>query len=216
MDRSLASSPAPGAGRDWWLRTALVLQAPRSVFQALRDDTGAAAAERAEPVLLVILLAGIAGVLSTGTAGRLLDDPDYDGITVAIWSFLGGGLYGIAAYWLLGGLLHGSVRALGSRGSYRRTRHLLAFAAVPLALSLVAELVKLAVFGADVFHRGGADSGAGGEAFAVLGLLFVGWSAALLLVGVRTVHGWTWARSAAAVAIALAVPAAISVAAASL
>jgi hypothetical protein len=217
MDRSSRSSAvAPSGARDWWLRTVLVLQAPRAVFLALRDDTADAAADRAEPVLLVILLAGIATVLSTGTAGRLLDDSDYDGVVVAIWAFLGGALYGIAGYWLFGALLHGGVRALGSRGSYRRTRHLLAFAAVPVALSLVLLPVKLALYGADLFHRGGSDSGSGGEAFGVLSLAFLAWAVALLFVGVRAVHGWTSGRSAAAVALALALPVAISLAAASL
>src|SRR5262249_19798031 len=94
------SSPSPSAAadtsgtRDWWLRTAPVLQAPRPVFRALRDDSAQAAADRAEPVLLVILLAGAVGVLSTSTAGRLMDDPDYDGLLVAVWTFIGGSLYG--------------------------------------------------------------------------------------------------------------------------
>src|SRR5206468_3984467 len=55
----------PGAMRDWWIRTLLVLQAPRPVFVALRDDSRESASERAEPVLLVVILAGIASVLAT-------------------------------------------------------------------------------------------------------------------------------------------------------
>ena len=49
--------------RDWWLRTLLVLQRPRPVFVALRDDTKESASDRSEPVLLIVLLAGIATVL---------------------------------------------------------------------------------------------------------------------------------------------------------
>jgi hypothetical protein len=217
MDRSSASSAAaPRGERDWWLRTALVLQAPRAVFLALRNDSAEAAADRAEPVLLVMLLAGIAGVLATSTAGHLMDDPDYDGVLVAIWAFLGGGLYGVAGYWLFGAILHGGVKALGSHGSYRRTRHVLAFAAVPIALSLVLLPVKLAIFGDDLFRRGGSDSGAGGDAFGALEVAFLAWTVALLLVGVRAVHGWSWRRTAAAVGAALALPAALSLLAASL
>jgi len=210
------SAAAPAGQRDWWLRTLLVLQAPRPVFLALRNDTDEAAANRAEPVLAVILLAGIAGALSTSAAGHLLDDPEYDGTLVAIWVFLGGGLYGVAVYWLLGAFLYGAARALGSRGSYRRSRHVLAFASVPIALTLGLWLVKLAAFGSDLFHRGGSDAGATGAAFDAIEAAFVLWSAGLLLIGVRAVHGWPWSRAAAAVGIGLAVPAALSLAAASL
>jgi len=49
--------------RDWWLRTLLVLQRPRPVFVALREDDPDAVAERAEPVLLIVWLAGIAADL---------------------------------------------------------------------------------------------------------------------------------------------------------
>ncbi len=149
--------------RDWWLRTLLVLQAPRAVFAALRDDSAEAAADRSEPVLAIIFLAGIAGVLATRTAGRLMDDSDYDAILVAVWAFIAGSLYGATAYWLIGWLVHRGARALGSAGSYRRARHLVAFAAVPIALSLVLLPVKLALYGADIFRSGGADAGTGGQ-----------------------------------------------------
>jgi hypothetical protein len=195
------------AGRDWWLRTVLVLQAPRAVFVALRDDSDQASSDRSEPVLLVVWLAGIASVLSTPTAAALMDDQDYDALLVAIWTFLAGGLYGGFAYWVFGAFLHGGARALGSQGSYRRTRHVLAFASVPLALSLVLWPVKLALFGEDLFRDGGADAGAGGAAFTALALGFVLWTVGLLVLGVRAVHGWTWGRAAGAVAAAAAAPA---------
>ena len=54
--------------RDWWLRTVLVLQHPRPVFVALRDESKASLGDRSEPVLAIVVLAGIAGVLSTSTA----------------------------------------------------------------------------------------------------------------------------------------------------
>jgi hypothetical protein len=196
---------APGV-RDWWLRTVLVLQAPRPVFVALRDDSSEAMSARSEQVLLVVWLAGIASVLTTPTAGRLMDDHEYDGLLVGVWAFLAGGLYGGVAYWVFGAFLYGGVRSLGSQGSYRRSRHVLAFASVPLALSLALWPVKLALYGADVFHEGGADAGAGGAIFVVLALGFLLWTVGLLVLGVRAVHGWTWARAAAAVAAAAALP----------
>ena len=196
--------------RHWWLRTLLVLTAPRAVFVALRNDDPEDAAERAEPVLLIVWLAGIAFVLATHTTSHLMDQADApQGIALAVWAFLAGGLFGGVAYWFLGGVLHRVGVALGSQGSYRRARHVLAFAAVPVALSLVLWPFKLALYGDDVFRRGGADAGSGGHVFEVILVAFLVWSAALLLVGVRSVHGWTWPRAAAAAAAPVAVGAAV-------
>jgi hypothetical protein len=195
--------------RDWWLRAVLVLQRPRPVFAALRDEGPESASDRAEPVLGIVLLAGIALVLSTGTAGHLMDDSSYDGLLVAVWAFIAGGLYATFAYFAFGALLHGAVRLLGSHGTYRRTRHVVAFAAVPIALSLVLWPVRLALYGEDVFRTGGSDAGTGARVFELLGAVFLAWALVLLLVGVRTVHGWTWARAIAAVALTLGVPIAI-------
>ena len=64
---------------------------------------------------------------------------------------------------------------------YRRARHLLAFAAVPIALSLVLWPVKLAALRRRTSStRGGADAGAGGAVFALAHAAFVLWSLALL------------------------------------
>jgi hypothetical protein len=197
--------------RDWWLRTLLVLQRPRPVFAALRDDTREAAADRSEPVLLIVLLAGIAAVLTTGTAAHLNDDGSYGGTLIAVWAFFAGSLYGLFGYFAFGAVLHGGVKALGSQGSYRRSRHVLAFAAVPIALSLVVWPVKLALYGGDWFHTGGRDAGGGGLAFDLIQLAFVLWSAYLLLTGVRAVHGWTWARAGAACAFGVAAPVVVAV-----
>ena len=202
--------------RDWWLRALLVLQRPRPVFVALREESSDSLADRSEPVLAVIILAGIAGVLSTSTAGHLLDDGNYDNVNIAIWAFFGGGIYGAFAYWVLGALLHRGSKALGSLGSYRRSRHVLAFAAVPIALSLIVWPVRLAVYGDDVFRSGGSDSGTGGRVFTALTLLFVAWAATLLVIGVRSIHGWTWARAAAACALAVLAPILVIVALTSL
>ena len=61
--------------------------------------------------------------------------------------------------------------------------------------------VKLALYGEEAFRSGGDDSGAGGDVFMAVQLGFAAWAAALLLVGVRAVHGWSWARSLAASAL---------------
>lgn len=198
--------------RDWWLRTLLVLQRPRPVFVALRNTEKADLSDRSEPVLLIVLLAGTAFVLSTHAAGTLLDDPSYDALLIAIWAFIAGGLYGVFGYFVFGAALHLGVRALGSQGSYRRARHVLAFAATPVALSLLVWPVKLAVFGGDLFRSGGSDQGGGLLAFDAVELAFAAWAAALLLIGVRAVHGWTWARAAAGCALALVLPVALALA----
>ena len=186
--------------RDWWLGALLVLQRPRPVFVALRDDSKDAVSDRAEPVLAIVLLAGIAGVLSTHAAATLMDDGSRDGLVVAVWAFLAGSIYGFVGYFTLGALLQAGVKALGSQGSYRRARHVLAFAAAPIALSLVLWPVKLALYRSAVFHAGGSDSRGGGQVLAWLWVAFELWAAGLLVVGVRSVHGWTWGRSALAAA----------------
>ena len=194
---------ARSSEKDWWLRALLVLQSPRPVFAALRSTSDEAA--RQEPLTAIVLLAGVAGVLASPVAGRLLDDPALDGVLVAVWAFLGGGVYGIAVYWVAGALVHGASRALGAGATYRTARHLVGFALAPAALSLLLLWpVRVAVYGEDLFERGGADAGTGGAIFSWLAIAFFAWAVVLLAVGVRTVHRWTWLRSLAAVALAAA------------
>jgi hypothetical protein len=196
--------------RAWWLRVPAVLLSPRSVFYALREEDPDDVAARSEPILLVIWLAGAASVLTSYTAGRLLDDAERDALVVAIWTFFFGGVYGAAGYFLIGFSIYFGARLLGSLGGFRRERHIVAFAAVPLALSLVVVLpLQLALYGGDIFRSGGSDSGVGPAVVDAAQLGFAVWSLALLLLGVRVVHGWSWPRSAATVAAAAALLAAI-------
>ena len=197
--------PAASLERAWLLRTLLVLQAPRAVFAALHEDDDEGAQARQEPILALCVLAGVAGVLGTSVAAHLLDDAQIDRLSLAVWAFVGGALYGVGGYWIVGGLLFIAARSLGGLGSYRRARHIVGFAAAPLALSLlVVWPVGLAVFGSDLFRDGGSDSGSGGELFDAAKTAFVGWSVALLVIGVRAVHGWSWPRAAATVGLAAA------------
>jgi hypothetical protein len=170
--------------KEWWLRALAIFQSPRSVFAALRDDSDEAAEARQEPVLAIIILAGIAGVLTTSLAGRLLDDYRFDGWNVAVWAFLGGILYGTVAYWLGGLLVHALASALRSGSSYRQARHLLAFAAAPLALSLVLVWpVRIAIYGDALFRTGGSDAGTGEWIFDVLILATYAWTFGLVALG---------------------------------
>jgi hypothetical protein len=196
--------------RAWWLRVPAVLLSPRPVFFALREDDPDDVVARSEPVLLLVWLAGAASVLATPTAGGLLDNPDYDPVVLAIWTFIAGGIYGAVGYFLVGFALYFGALLLGSEGNFQRERQIVAFALVPLALSFLLLLpVRLALYGGDTFRDGGADEGAGETALLVLQLGFAAWSVGLLVVGVRVVHGWSWPRSLGAVGAAVALLAAI-------
>lgn len=186
--------------RAWWLRVPAVLLSPGPVFHALREEDPEDVSARGEPLLLLVLLAGVASVLATPTAGALLDQPEYDVPLLMVWAFVAGGIYGAVGYFGLGFALFFGARLAGSLGSYRRERQLVGFALAPLALSLLLLLpIRLALYGGDTFRRSGADEGAGETALLVAQLAFGAWSLALLAVGVKVVHGWTWLRALAAV-----------------
>jgi hypothetical protein len=207
-DASMELSPT----RAWWLRVPATLLSPRSVFFALREeDDDDDVAARSEPLLLVIWLAGIAAVLATPTAADLLDDPDYDSTLLAIWAFIAGGIYGFVGYFVIGLAVLFGVRLFGSLGSFRRARQTVGFALVPLAVSLVLVLpLRLALYGGDTFRAGGADEGTGERVLLVAQLVFAVWSVALLVLGVRVVHGWSWLRAVAALVVAAALLAALA------
>jgi hypothetical protein len=190
--------------RSWWLRAPAVLVAPRAVFVSLRDESVEAIEARQDPLTAILGLAGIAGVLGTPVARTLLNDPSFSESLIPVWAFLGGMLYAIAVYWLGGGLLFGAARRLGSLGSYRRARSIVALSSAPLALALFTLWpLRIAIYGNILFRTGGTDWGPGDRAFGGLVYFAYAWSAVLLLVGVRSVHGWSWARSLATLALAL-------------
>lgn len=190
------------AEREWWRRVPGVLVAPRPVFLALRSNEPDDLVARQEPVLAIVLLAGMAGVLMTPRWGTLLDESELDGLLVAVLTFVAGGIYGAVVYLLVGGALHLGARGMGSTGSWRLARHVLAFACVPLVLAFLVLLpLQLLAFGGDAFRAGGADDGALGALVVALELGLLAWTLGLLLLGVRTVYGWTWARAAGALGL---------------
>ncbi len=196
--------------RAWWLRVPAVLISPRSVFFALREDDEDDVAARSEPLLAIILLAGMAAVLATPTAADLLDEPEYDAILLAIWAFIAGGIYGVVGYFVVGFALYFGVRLLGTLGDFRRARQTVGFALVPLAASLLLTLpLRLALYGGDTFRGDWADDGLGGYMLLGLQLGAAAWSLGLLALGVRVTHGWDWLRTFASLAAAVALLAAI-------
>jgi hypothetical protein len=208
----VASPARTGSGasapeRDWWLGILLVLRGPRAALATLRDDSAEAVERRQEPLVAIVFLAGVAAMLSTTVAGRLLDTDEFDGILVAVWAVFFGAVYGLVVYFAFGALVYASMYAAGSALSYRQARHLVAFSAMPIALSLLLWPARLALYGGDVFRRGGSDAGVGDAVFDVAFAGCLAWSVALLMVGVRVLNGWTWGRTLAAVAIPATLPA---------
>jgi hypothetical protein len=196
--------------RNWWLRAPAVLVAPRAVFASLRDDSDEAVEARQEQLTALAGCAGIAAVLGTPVARQLLNDFSFSVSLIPVWAFFGGAVYAVAVYWLGGGLLFGAARRMGGLGSYRRARHLIALSSAPLALCLFTLWpLRIAIYGQDLFRTGGTDWGPGDRIFGALLYAAFVWAALLLLVGVRTVHGWSWGRSLTAVALAAALPALI-------
>jgi hypothetical protein len=177
--------------RDWWLRAVLVLWAPRSVFSAMRRD---GADERQEPAVALTVLAGLFAVLSTPRFATFLDEPDVDGVAVAAFAFVGAVLYAFVGYFVLGAALK-----LGSGAPYRLARHVVAYAAAPLALGLlVLWPLRLAAYGGDPFRAGGADGGADGTGFALAELGCALWALGLLVAGARHALGLPRGRAIAA------------------
>jgi hypothetical protein len=190
--------------RDWWLRTLAIFQAPRAVFAALRNDAPGDVEARAEPVLALVLLAGMAGVLLAPSTGRLLNESivDESMALVAVLVFITGGLYGTATYWIGGAALYVGLRGAGSKGSYLRARHILAFAAAPLVLGLVfAWPVRIAIYGSDLFRTGGTDNDTGNVVFEAV-LTAIGlWAVGLLVYGISVVERWSVVRALVALAL---------------
>jgi hypothetical protein len=200
----------PALGPSWWRRVPLLLAAPTAVFARLRDESEEATEARQEPVTAIAGLAGVAGVLGTPVARHLLNDSSMSVALIPVWAFIGGVVYALAVCWIGGGLLSRASRRLGGHGSWRRSRHVIALACVPLALSLFTFWpVRIAVYGQDLFRTGGDDYGRGDTIFGAVFIGFLAWSGVLLVIGVRAVHGWTWGRALCAIALAAAFPALI-------
>jgi hypothetical protein len=195
-DRQGAQVAAAGeaATRAWWRRVPLVLTAPRSVFAALAETDDVDVDARSEPVLALTILAGMAAVLVTPAWGRLMNDPTVDVLVVLVLTFVGGLLYGAAGYFLLGLALWLGAKAVGVEAPFRIARQLVAFAALPIALSLVVVVPAIVLgFGEDWFRSAGDDDdGSGRDVVTGVALAFVAWSLVLVAVGLRTTFRLPW------------------------
>lgn len=181
---SAAAETSRSLQKDWWLRALAVIAHPRVTFAALRDDSDEAAEARQQPILALVILAGIAGMLSTSLAGQLLDDPNFDGLNVALWAFIGGGIYGALVYFFGGLMVYALGHGIGAPCSFRQARHVVGLACFPLVLSLVLVWpVRLVFYGEDLFRRGGSDTGVGDAFFEALVVASFAWSLGLVVVG---------------------------------
>lgn len=142
----------------------------------MRDDSVEAAGDRQDVVVGLAFAGGVAVALAT--AGQTLDD--LDALELFVWVFVSGLAYGFIGYWVLGWGLSYVVPRLGGPGSRRRTRHVLAFALVPLVLALPAWFVSVWLL-----------------------IPLAAWSLGLLLLGLRVVYGWSYGRAAAGMVLAV-------------
>jgi hypothetical protein len=198
--------------RQWWRRVPCLLTHPHGVFVALREDDEVDVDARSEPILAIVLVAGMAGILLTPTWGTLLDDESLDWMVLAVVTFIGGLFYGTAGYFLLGLVVWIGGRAVGLETRARAARQLVGFAALPFGLSIVVTVPAiLLAFGTDWFRTGGSDDGTGRAVVVSLGLALALWSLGLLAIGLRTTFELPWRGVAGALALSAVIVAAFVV-----
>jgi hypothetical protein len=132
-------------------------------------------ADRTDVVAGLAFAAGIAASLAVGGD----DLRDLDVLDSLVWLFVSGLSLGFALYWVAGWGLAFVVRRLGGSGEGRLARHVLAFSFVPLVFAIAVWLI-----------------------WPPLLLVLAVCSFALLLVGLRQVYAWSWARAGSAVGLA--------------
>jgi hypothetical protein len=198
--------------RRWWRLVPHILTRPVDVFVALREDDETDVEARSEPILAIILVAGMAGILLTPAWGTLLDEESLDWLVLAVVTFIGGLFYGAAGYFLLGLVVWLGARAVGVDTRSRRARQLVGFSALPFALSIVVTLPAIVLaFRSDWFRTGGSDDGTGRDVVVSVGLAFAVWSLGLLAVGLRTTFELPWRGVIGAMALAAVIVAAFAV-----
>ena len=206
------SDDAQARVRVWWRLVPRVLVRPREVFTALREDDETDVDARSEPILAIVIIAGMAAMLLTPAWGRLLDEESLDWIVLAVVTFIGGLLYGAFGYFLLGFVVWLGARGVGVDTPARLVRQVVAFAALPFALSILITVPAIVLaFGTDWFRTGGADDGVGHAIVVAVGLACATWSVGLLAIGLRTTFELPWRGVVGALALAVVLVAALGV-----
>ncbi len=212
-DEALSGSDEAQAHvRRWWRLVPRTLTRPTDVFLALRDDEDVDVDARSEPILAIVIVAGMAGILLTPAWATLIDDESLDWIVIAVITFIGGLFYGAAGYFLLGLVVWLGARAVGLEAPSRTARQVVGFAALPFALSFVVTVpAVLVAFGYDWFHTGGSDDGTGRVVVLSIAIALALWSLGLLALGLRTTFELPWRGVAGALALAAVIVAAFAV-----
>lgn len=181
------------SARRWWRLVPAVLTHPQAVFEEIREGDDDDRLARQEPLLAIVTLSGIAGSIISPVWSRMLDQNGVDGVALLFGTFVVGGLAGFLQFFLLGWAVWAGARAVGSLERAVVARHVVGWSAIPVALSLaVTAPLILVAYGGDFFRAGGSDEGAGRWLVIGLGLGFVAWSLALLVVGLRTTFRLPW------------------------
>ena len=182
------------------------------MFVALGDDDEIDVEARSEPILAIVILAGMAGILLTPAWGTLLDDESLDWLVLAVVTFIGALFYGTAGYFVLGFVVWVGSRGVGLDVRSRPARQLVGFSALPFALSIVVTLPAIVLgFGYDWFRSGGSDAGTGRAVVLGVALACALWSLGLLALGLRTTFGLPWRGVAGALALATVIVAAFAI-----
>ena len=206
------SDEAQAHARRWWRLAPRILTRPTEVFVALQDDEEVDVDARSEPILAIVIVAGMAGILLTPAWATLIDEESLDWIVIAVITFIGGLFYGAAGYFLLGLVVWLGARAVGLEAPSRTARQVVGFAALPFALSFVVTVpAVLVAFGYDWFHTGGSDDGTGRMVVLSIATALALWSLGLLALGLRTTFELPWRGVAGALALAAVIIAAFAV-----
>ena len=148
---------------------------------------------RSEPILAIVIVAGMAGILLTPTWGTLLDTESLDRMVLAVVTFIGGLLYGAAGYFLLGVSCGSGSTPSASTRAGRKARQLLGFAALPFALSILNTGARdRGGVRLRLVQDGGSDDGTGRDVVLAIGLAFALWSLGLLALGLRMTLQLPW------------------------
>lgn len=190
--------------REWWARLPQLVISPAAFFREFRDQSREAMDARQEPLLAVAIVAGIPMFLSIVAL-----EPPYgkfdalSSVNLTLESVLGGMIVALSNLWLGGLLLYLGTRGFGAESGFRLARHVVGFSTAPFAFALVLVWpVRLALYGMSLFRVGGGDEGAGGDVFIGIDAVFLVWTLALVVIGVRETQRWPWSRALGAFGVA--------------
>jgi hypothetical protein len=122
---------------------------------------------------------------------------------LVVLTFVGGLFYGAAGYFLLGLALWLGAKGVGVEAPFKIARQLVAFAAVPIALSAVVVVPVIVLrYGWDWFRTTGSDTSGERDVVVGIGLAFMAWSVGLVALGLRTTFRLPWRGIAGALLLA--------------